>query len=372
MRATRFQTGRKGNRASGRDGAALVTILIVSLILMIAGAALLVLSGQSAHRIRRTVFGAQAQAVAEAGIADMVAKLGTNYTAWENATYTATFLSGGVYRVTTQLQSNGNVLIISDGLYQGASNRTIMELLGTLTTRYNELYNLGSAILSGGNVSFATAAFNMDGDIHGNADVTGSSGAQNGTIDGVISAGGTVDSNLGGSSHTSGVPPIVLPPEGPFNFDSYRTLAISNGVYLEGNQALSGTPIATAPNYILYVNGNLTINGNSTYTGTIVANGNITVNNQFTQTQPAGVSNMPSLLATGSISLYNHEEFNGVMFARVNIDIENHITINGGVIAGGATSLRNNVTIHHGTAYPAWDPLNPEVPPEVIVGGWLK
>jgi len=356
-----------------RAGAALVTILVVSLVLMTAGVTMMVLSNQSMHRIKRTVSMAQAQAVAEAGIADMVAKLGSNYTVWQNATHVAPFLSNGTYYVTTEPQTNGNVLITSDGLYLGFSNRTIMELLGTTQTHNNDLYDLNSAIMAGGDVRFSTAAYTMHGDVHGNQNVTASSGAWNGTINGDISAGGTVDTfyNVSGDTN-SGVPPITLPPPGPFNFDSYRQLATNNGVYLEGNQSLSGKPIATAPNGIMYVNGTLTIGNQSTYTGTIVANGNITVINHFTQTAFPATSNMPSLLSTGTITLQNNCTLDGVIFAQVNVSIQNHVTIVGGVISLGYTEIRNCSTITHGTGYPAWDPLNPEVPSEVIVGGWLK
>ncbi len=356
-----------------RAGAALVTILVVSLLLMTAGVTMVVLSNQSMHRIKRTVSVAQAQAVAEAGIADMVAKLGSNYTAWQNASNVATFLDNGTYHVTTRQQPNGNVLIISDGLHMSFSNRTIMELLGTTQTHLNELFNLNSAIMSDGDIRISTAAYTVNGDLHANQDVIANGGAKNGTINGDISAGGTIGTfnNVSGTT-TSGVPRITLPPSGPFNFDSYRQLAINNGVYLEGNQSLRGKPIATAPNGIMYVNGDLTIGNQSAYSGTIVVNGNISIANHFVHSAFAGASNMPSLLSTGTITLQNNCTLNGVVFAQVNVSIQNNVTINGGVISLGYTEIQNCSTITHGTAYPAWDPLNPAVPPEVIVGGWLK
>jgi hypothetical protein len=358
-------------------GSALITVLGVSLILMLAGVTLIVLSSQSIHRAKRLVQNSQAQAVAEAGIADMVAKLGSNYTVWQNATNVATFLSDGIYYVRSQRQSNGNVLITSDGLHMGVSNRTILELLGTTQMHYNDLYNLYSAVLAGGNVDFATAAWTMNGDIHANTDVTSANGAWNGTINGDISACGTIGTLNPTGTITSGVPTIMLPPQGPFNFDSYRQMATNGGVYLEGNQSLSGKPIASPTNGILYVNGNLTIANQSSFTGTIVANGNITIVNHFTQTNDPGIynpnaSNMPSLLSTGTITIQNNTTLNGVVYANVNVILKNNTTINGGVISGGYTDIRNSIEIHHANGYPPWDPLNPEVPPEVISGGWLK
>jgi len=81
---------------------------------------------------------------------------------------------------------------------------------------------------------------------------------------------------------------------------------------------------------------------------------------------------MPSLLSTGIITIQNNTTLNGVVYAALNVVLQNSITINGGVISGGITEIQNNITITHGTGYPAWDPLNPEVPSDVIVGGWLK
>lgn len=366
-----FFDNRKRTCGGGNTaGSALITVFGVSLIMMLAGATLLVMSRQSVHRIKLTVQKAQAQAVAEAGIADMVAKLGSNYVYWQNNTHTETFISNTFYHVTTQTQLNGNVLITSDGIFMDSSNRTIMELLGTLQTHYNDLYDLNSAIMSGDDVRFSTAAFTMNGNIHANQNALGSSGAWNGTINGNISASGSV-SNLNPTGTTSnGAQPETIPPEGPFNFDSFRTLALDGGTYLEGNQSLSGTPIASPANGILYVNGNLTIQNHSSFSGTIVANGDITIVNHFTHTSIS--SNMPSLLSTGSIYLNNNITLNGVVYAEVNVIIRNHITVNGGVISGGYTEIQNCSTITSGTCYPAWDPLNPEVPPEVIVGGWLK
>ncbi|MBU4200123.1 MAG: hypothetical protein KKG09_06700 [Verrucomicrobia bacterium] len=369
MRTLHQDIGKHHAPHNGHEGSALITILGVSLILMLAGLTMVVLSSQSMHRIKRTVQTAQAQAVAEAGIADMVAKLGSNYSLWQNATNAATFLTNGIYYVRTELQTNGNVLITSDGIYMDSSNRTIMELLGTIQTHWNELYDINSAILSDGLITLATGAYDIYGNVHANSDVI----LANGDVYGNVSAGGTVSGSSGVTGTISnGAPISTIPPTGPFNFDSYRQMATNNGTYLEGNQTLSGNPIASPANGILYVNGTLTIDNNSSFAGTIVANGNVTIVNHFTQTSFPGSSNMPSVLSTGTIDIHNHTTLNGVMYAVVNVILRNNTTINGGVISGGYTDIRNSIEIHPGTGYPAWDPLNPEVPPEVIVGGWLK
>ena len=377
MKEPRSDNWKRPYGAGNTTGSALVAVLGISMILMLAGVTMVVLSRQSMHRIHCTAHNAQAQAVAEAGIADMVAKLGANYTLWQNNTNTATFFTNGAYYVTT-VQTNGNVLITSDGIYMAASNRTIMELLGTVQTHWNELYNTNSAVMSDGDVRFTTAAWTMNGDTHANQDIETSGGGKNGNINGDVSAVGNIGTlnNVTGDTDDEATPETV-PPEGPFNFDSYRQMATNNGVYLEGDQTLNGKPIASPTNGILYINGDLTIQNQSSFTGTIVVNGNVTIVNHFTQTNTPSCydpvsSNMPSVLSTGTITINNHTTLNGVVYAAVNVILQNSITINGGVISGGYTEIQNNITITHGTGYPVWDPLNPEVPPEVISGGWLK
>ena len=377
MKKPRSGNWKRPYGAGNTTGSALVAVLGISMILMLAGVTMVVMSRQSMHRIHRTAHNAQAQAVAEAGIADMVAKLGANYTLWQNKTNTATFFTNGAYYVTTELQTNGNVLITSDGIYMAASNRTIMELLGTVQTHWNELYNTNSAIMSDGDVRFSSAAWTMDGDIHANQDVEGTSGAWNGTINGNVSAGGTVSGLNPSGTTTNGADLETVPPTGPFNFNSYRQMATNNGVYLEGNQTLVGKPIASPSNGILYVNGDLTIQNQSSLTGTIVVARDVTIVNHFTQTNDPSCyipvsSNMPSILSAGTITIQNNTTLNGVVYAALDVVLQNSITINGGVISGGYTEIRNCVTITHGNGYPVWDPLNPEVPPDVIVGGWLK
>ena len=66
----------------------------------------------------------------------------------------------------------------SDGFFLGHSNRTIMELLGTVQSNWNSQYSLNSAILSGGDIRFITAAYTVEGDTHANQNATSASGAR--------------------------------------------------------------------------------------------------------------------------------------------------------------------------------------------------
>ncbi len=348
------------------EGSILILVVCVAFFLMIAGLALAIMSAQATHTSRRLATQAQSLALAERGVADMVARLSTNYYYWMSNSFTET-VPDGFYTVRCSVMTNNNVIITSDAVYRGISNTTVMELLGTSLQQNNRLLGLGGAVLSDGVIGFRTAAFTMHGNIHGNQNITSASGAQNGTINGIVSAVGVI----GNLNATGGLVPSAPYRDIPeFNFDSYRQLAIDAGRYYNGDQSFSGT-IDTGTNFVIYVNGNVTISQQSSMCGTLVANGNITINNHFTHTQ--AYSNRPALLATGSIDIQNHQYYEGCIYAGVNVSIQNHVTLsNCTVIARGIVSIQNNVTIYAATVYPAWDPFNPEVPPEVIVGGWLK
>ena len=75
MKEQRSDNWKRPRGARNTAGSALIAVLGVSIILMLAGVTMVVLSRQSMHRIHLTVHYAQAQAVAEAGIAAMIANL---------------------------------------------------------------------------------------------------------------------------------------------------------------------------------------------------------------------------------------------------------------------------------------------------------
>ncbi len=356
---------------SRQDGSVMLVVMIICGILMLSSAAILAMAANSSFRMRRQLHDAQALQIAEAGIADMIGRLSENYVSWQNSTNTASF-AGGRYRVTSRTNPGGNVLIESEGSIHSATRNASVELLGTDRDQNDTLFSVDGAILSGGDVRFRTAAFTIRGGVHSNQRVTSSSGAHNGDffagIDndspGHITAVGTIG-NLNGQ-HTENAPARELP---SFNFDSYRALAKSGGIYLEGDQTLrnwNGAP----GNGVVYVNGNVTIRNNSSLKGTLVANGDITLRNNFTQS--AYSSGMPALLATGNLNMDNRGRIEGVVYAGVNTYISNNVNIMGGIISVGFTDINNNSDIYHPSEYPDWDPLQPSIPPEVIVGGWLR
>jgi len=356
---------------SKKAGSTLFVVIVISAILMMTGAAMVALASNAGFRMRRQLVSAKALNVAEAGIGDMIGRLSADYVAWQDSTNSAT-IGEGRFSVTSRLMPGGNVIITSQGTVGDITRVASVELLGTDRDRNDMLFRLDGAILSGGDVRFRTAAFTIRGNVHSNQKVTSSNGAQNGDLyagvgnnsPGTITAVETIG-NLGGS-HIPGSPVRELP---AFNFDSYRQLAIDGGQYFNGSQTFKGVNLKPA-NGIIYVNGNVSIQNNSSLVGTLVANGNITLANNFTQTPYA--AGMPALLATGNVTMGNRGRLNGLVYAGVNAYIANNVDVLGGIISVGFTEVNNHTDIYHPTDMPPWDPLQPAVPPEVIIGGWLR
>ncbi len=359
------------DNANSKTGSAMLIVMLICGILMLSSAAILALASNASFRMRRQLRSSQALQIAEAGIADMIGRLSEDYTIWQNNT-NQSFFAGGQYKVISKTTSGGNVIITSEGTIESVSRIASLELLGTDQDKNNALFSMSGAILSGGDVRFRTAAFTIRGGVHSNQKVTSSNGAQNGDFfagigdnsPGTISAVETVG-NLGGN-HQPNSSVRELP---EFNFESYRQLAQSGGIYLEGNQDLQNWNAAPA-NGIVYVNGNVRIRNNSSLIGTLVANGDITLENNFSHTSFA--AGMPGLLATGNVTMGNRGKIQGLVYAGINTYISNNVDVEGGIISVGYTEINNKTDIDHATSMPDWDPLQPAVPPEVIVGGWLR
>ena len=353
------------------SGSVMLVVMLICGILMLSSAAILGLAANAGFRMRRQLVDSQALQVAEAGIADMIGRLSDDYVKWQNSTNASTF-SDGEYRVVSRVDAGGNVIVTSEGRIGNVSRVASIELLGTDRDRNDELFSVDGAILSGGDVRFRTAAFTIRGGVHSNQRVTSSNGAQNGDFfagiandaPGTISAVNTIG-NLQGQ-HQPNSQERELP---TFNFDSYRTLAQEGGIYLEGDQTLrnwNGEP----NNGIVYVNGNVTIRNNSSLNGTLVANGDITLQNNFDQN--AHAPDMPGLLATGNVTMANRGRIDGLVYSGVNTYIANNVNVIGGIISVGFTDINNNSDVYHPSDMPDWDPLQPTIPPEVLVGGWLR
>jgi len=344
----------------------LVIVMCIAGLLLLMGLSLAFLTGNSAFTARKLTKGVQALAIAEAGVADMLSRLQTNYVQWMEASNSASF-GGGTYSVSTTLNmSNAHITIRSTGTIGNDTRTTVLEILGEMGTLYDRALGVNGVMLAGGNITVDTGAIDVHGNCHANGSILHDYG--NTTIDGDTSACGVNQLNASaGYTNKSGVAPIVIPDYRPFT--EWETLAKSNGLYYATSQSFNGTYVP--PNGVMYVNGDASFATRSAVWGTIVASGKITFNNKFTHTP--FITNWPCMLAGGDIELYNRDDFTGVIFSGANIYSQNHKTITGALIAMGNIDARNRLSLWPMGYFPAWDPNDTnQLAPDVLVGGWLQ
>ncbi len=356
----------RDNRSRQR-GSALLIVLGLVFLMGLSTAIMATMTGQAAFRVRKTLRFSSSLAIAEAGIADVIDIMNTNYSAGVGITYSEDF-GGGSYTVKTASDAaSGNVLISSTGTFEGETRTTCLELLGDQYAMWSTLA-AECAIIADGDITIETAAPEIVGRIHANGDILHSIG--NIKIDGDLTANGIVQiTPETGFVAVPGHPKVSVPSYLPF--DPWRDIAQSEGAgaYYEGNQVWNKVTLAPV-NGVIYVNGDVEINNQSTLTGTLVASGSITINNRFTQTQ--FTATWPCLLAGVDINLANRNNYTGAIFAGNNITSRNCKVINGQLIALNNIYVENGAEIPALTASPAWDPTGAVPDPDIVVGGWLK
>ena len=357
-----------------QEGAAILIVMCVAAILLIAMMALSFLAGNASHMSRKLYSQGQSLEIAEAGIADMIYKMTTNYNMWRDGMTNEDTLGDGSYVASTETDTNtGHVLITSVGTVGSESTETVIELLGTIWDLYNSVWSEFDAIITGGNITFKSAAITINGALHANGNITKTT-ASDPTINGDVSASGTSDVTASGTNTTTTSDTTVTVPS-YLEFDegnpNWYDLAQSNGLYYGSSQDFPAMTSLTPSNGVIYVNGNITFGGNSSFVGTLVASGSITVNNRLTHT-PFN-TNWPAMLAEIDINLWSLNSYYGVIWAGNNIDIHNNRTITGTIIAMNNLTIANRVNLDPLPYFPAWDPADTNKdPPEVVIGGWLK
>lgn len=349
------------------NGSAFLIVMGIMAILMIAGISMTMLTGNTAFKVRKLHAGEQALATAEAGIADMIVRMSTNYVYWLDKTVSNSY-SDGSYVVSTVFDTNtGHVVVYSEGTYETEVRRTALQLLGTLDMLYDATIGIDGTIISGGDTTIETGAAEINGTVHANGNVLNSTGQP--TVNGNITSAGSVQiTPSAGFTATPNTAPVVVPTYLPF--DAWKALALTNGIYYAGDTTLPGTTLVPS-NGVVYCDGSITIGNRSALYGTLVASGNITINNRFDQYQTN--TNWPCLLAGIDVNLHNRNTYTGIIFAGRDVTMRNRRTLTGAVIALNDVLIENGADIDPLGFYPAWDPDDTNSsPPEVIIGGWLE
>ncbi len=361
---TQHISGNRDNRSRQR-GSALLIVLGLLFLMGLATAMMAAMTGQSAYRVKKTLWLSSALAIAEAGVADVVDIMNTNYFAGVGITNSEAF-GGGEYNVKTERDaSTGNILISSTGTFMGETRTTCLELLGDKYTMWSTL-SAESAIISGGDIVLESSAPLVVGRVHANGNILNSSG--NPDIDGDLTANGIIQvTPKAGFQAIPGHSTLVVPSYLPL--DPWRDMAENGGLYYEGNQTW-GNETLTPGNGVVYVNGDVEINNRSSLNGTLVASGSITINNRFSQTPFKAT--WPSLLAGVDVNLFNRNRYTGAVFAANDITTRNNKIIAGQLIALNNVYLKNAVQVLPPPASPAWSPYDDVPDPDIVVGGWLK
>ena len=359
-----MKTQNKQTDNTAKQGSALVIVLGLIVLMTLAGAIMATMTNQSAFRVKKTLKASCALSIAEAGVADVLDIMNSDYTAGIGVSYKKDF-GGGSFVVTTEQKASGNILITSVAEYENETRTTRLELLGDANASWDAL-TAECAIIAGGDATLETAAPEINGRVHANGNIFHSSG--NIKILGDITANGVVQISAqpgftAVAGHSKENIPTLLP------FDPWIEMAKNGGIYLEGTQHLKGD--FTPANGVLYVNGDVTLSNRSTLKGTLVASGSITIDNRFTQTPFITGSGWPSLMAGIDISLHNRNKYVGTIFAGNDIITQNNKEIDGQLIALNNIYLSNKAQIPTPSTAPVWNP-NGTGEPDVVVGGWLQ
>ncbi len=364
MHADAIRYSGTATRPGARSGSALITVMGLILLMLLTTATVTLMTGQSAFRSRKTLRASRALAIAEAGIADVIDRMHTNYAAAIGIQYGNDY-AGGHFDVTTSLDAaSGNILISSVGRFDEETRTTRLELLGDRYAMWDAL--LGEcAIVAGGDITLETAAPDITGRVHANRNILHSQG--NIRVNGNLTAGGVVQiAPQPGYVAVPGHAPVVIPNFLPF--DAWRQRAIEGGLYYNGTQKWNKIDLRPG-NGIVYVEGDVEVNNQSSMVGTLVASGSITINNRFDQTPFA--ARWPSLLAGVDVKLLNRNRYTGAIFAGNNIETRNNKVINGQLIALNNVSVENAAEIPFQTTAPVYSP-DGRPAPDIVVGGWLR
>lgn len=349
-----------------KAGSALVIVMCFSAILLLTGIALHRMSTQLAFTVGNFRKGAQALAVAEAGVSDALDKLSSDFETYKSST-TSNNLADGSYVVTVTTNGKTGAIIASAGTYAGTTRETVLETLGTWQSAWDTNLFSNYGILSDGNSELSGG----DGEVKASMYANGSTAIKpNVTVQYSVYAVGIIDNKgtVGGSTNAN-ASEVEIP---TFSFEYYKNLAQADGLYYNADKDFKNATYSPN-NGIIFVEGNVTVFNSATIGGAIIASGNINILGG-TFSNPAGTG-LPSLLSAGNIDINGgHKTFNGFIYADGNVDIKGDNTIYGGIIADGNVAVQGNWTIYpgDGTIPPGINPAEGGSVTRIRIGAWLR
>jgi len=325
-----------------RQGAALVSLMVIVLLVSIAGAAMVGFAKQQAFSITRVRDYMKAQAYAEAGANEAYSILKSDFaSAQDPSLFPARNFGDGGYDATVTAVGSDQASIESVGQCGNASITVKCDVMnmapaggggggggGGSTPPAVGAYTL--VIVSGEKMTW-TGSGTMDingGTIHSGADtkLTGS-GKFNGNFEsqGRIWSTGSVKingdatapswkgkspGNVLGTATTATPDPVALP---PIDLTPYYDEALANGQVYNGYTHWSGSSKVTIPGGIMWVNGKFKYSGSGGIEGCIIATGDIDITGSGDQIK---VGDFPALISRdGDIDIAGSGKFHGLIYA---------------------------------------------------------
>jgi len=342
-----------------KQGAALMTVMIILGIVATTVALLVPQAKQQAYAVTRVRDYLKAQAYPEAGANQAYSLLKTNFTLrTDPSRFPLTTYGDGEYDATVTAIDTNKASISCTGKRGKAIVNTMVDLqnfpLGTPNSSTSNIPPavgaLGYAIAANGKVTFSgNGTFNTGGSkIHGDntynmtgskqviGNISSSIGVQMvgaTKVTGNVSAP-TINAPVGSVNGvtTAGSVPLVNMPD--IDFTPYYNMAIANGQIVNGNLNISGSTPVVPVGGVIWVNGNIKYSGSGNLVGSFIATGDIDISGSGNQIK---VGNLPAFVSlNGGIDITGSGSSHGLIYSRIgNFDKSGNGVHTGTIVAGG-------------------------------------
>lgn len=340
-------------------GSIFLSTMVSLFVMTLIGGFIYQMSTQDLQLVNRMRKAAQAQHLAEAGLAKAFAVLKNDFNSKNNAAnFPLTNLGEGTYDASIT-QAGNRVLVSCVGDVQGVKKTVSAEVLPPQPSALDYA-------TAGSSLSFTLAgqsSITVSGKIYADTNISLNAQAGNSSI--AITNPGNADA--GGNITTSGNGSIVIGPQTPgsnlagfpvVDFAFYKNIAQNQGgVYINGNQTYNTANSMPSPGgRVIFVEGNLTISASQNTTAAIFATGSITMTagsiavNQpsnypamVTQNQPISInsSGNPGVTLSTAGVIYSGNDFS-ITGNHNTIDIENGSILARGALTGNSGGFSHN------------------------------
>lgn len=272
-------------------GTIFLTTMLCMFFMAMIGGYLFKMTSDDMFSIQRLKHSAQAQQLAEAGLADALGVMNTDWDARLVAgNFPSTSLGPGTYDASVA-QVSSRWLVTSVGTVNSVSRTASCEVTGPVTSA------LAYILAGGSNIDIKLTAFSTNtiiGNIYATSNIAFDAQANNAVVStsnpGNVYAGGTIDKKgtvlIGGSENPNWSNMVGFP---VFDYAYYQNIAQSNcpappcssatDYYFDTDTTFDGTnPLPAAPDGgVVFVNGDVVVSSTQTMTGCLVATGTIDI-----------------------------------------------------------------------------------------------